>query len=305
MRIYLMPNFTKPRTKELLQELCCRMKALGIDAACSEEDWQIMVSAGIGPVEPDPDAARCDLILSIGGDGTIIHSAWRAALAGKPVVGVNLGRLGFLAQIEPEELERFLLRLREGDYQREKRFALQAGLPRAEDCLPFALNDIVFSKAPDQNLADFEIFCNGRPIDHYGADGVIFSTSTGSTAYALSAGGPVMDPALEAILMVPTGSTGYSLSAGGPVVEPRAELILLTPICPHSIAIRPMVFSGEKTISLRSQKTLQAVADGARRTTVPPGVTAVIGRSPLEPEFISFGEHEFFEILAAKIKQRS
>ena len=279
MRIYLMPNFTKPRTKELLQELCCRMKALGIDAACSKEDWQIMVSAGIGPVEPDPDAARCDLILSIGGDGTIIHSAWRAALAGKPVVGVNLGRLGFLAQIEPEELERFLLRLREGDYQREKRFAIQAGLPRAEDCLPFALNDIVFSKAPDQNLADFEIFCNGRPIDHYGADGVIFSTSTGSTAYALSAGGPVMDPALEATLMVP--------------------------ICPHSIAIRPMVFSGEKTISLRSQKTLQAVADGARRTTVPPGVTAVIGRSPLEPEFISFGEHEFFEILAAKIKQRS
>lgn len=279
MRIYLMPNFTKPRTKELLQELCCRMKALGIDAACSKEDWQIMVSAGIGPVEPDPDAARCDLILSIGGDGTILHSAWRAALAGKPVVGVNLGRLGFLAQIEPEELERFLLRLREGDYQREKRFAIQAGLPRAEDCLPFALNDIVFSKAPDQNLADFEIFCNGRPIDHYGADGVIFSTSTGSTAYALSAGGPVMDPALEAILMVP--------------------------ICPHSIAIRPMVFSGEKTISLRSQKTLQAVADGARRTTVPPGVTAVIGRSPLEPEFISFGEHEFFEILAAKIKQRS
>ena len=279
MRIYLMPNFTKPRTKELLQELCCRMKALGIDAACSEEDWQIMASAGIGPVEPDPDAARCDLILSIGGDGTIIHSAWRAALAGKPVVGVNLGRLGFLAQIEPEELERFLLCLREGDYQREKRFAIQAGLPRAEDCLPFALNDIVFSKAPDQNLADFEIFCNGRPIDHYGADGVIFSTSTGSTAYALSAGGPVMDPALEAILMVP--------------------------ICPHSIAIRPMVFSGEKTISLRSQKTLQAVADGARRTTVPPGVTAVIGRSPLEPEFISFGEHEFFEILAAKIKQRS
>lgn len=279
MRIYLMPNFTKPRTKELLQELCCRMKALGIDAACSKEDWQIMVSAGIGPVEPDPDAARCDLILSIGGDGTIIHSAWRAALAGKPVVGVNLGRLGFLAQIEPEELERFLLRLREGDYQREKRFAIQAGLPRVEDCIPFALNDIVFSKAPDQNLADFEIFCNGRPIDHYGADGVIFSTSTGSTAYALSAGGPVMDPALEAILMVP--------------------------ICPHSIAIRPMVFSGEKTISLRSQKTLQAVADGARRTTVPPGVTAVIGRSPLEPEFISFGEHEFFEILAAKIKQRS
>lgn len=279
MRIYLMPNFTKPRTGELLRELCRRMARLGIGAAASVEDCRVMEEEGVGPAEPEPDAARCDLILSIGGDGTIIHSAWRAALAGRPVVGVNLGRLGFLAQIEPEELERFLLRLRDGDYRREKRFAIRTGLPREEDCLPFALNDIVFSKAPEQNLADFEIFCNGRRIDHYWADGVIFSTSTGSTAYALSAGGPVMDPALEAILMVP--------------------------ICPHSIAIRPMVFGGEKTISLRSRVTLQAVADGARRVTVPPGVTAVIGRSPLEPEFISFGEHEFFEILTAKIKQRS
>lgn len=279
MRIYLIPNFTKPRTPELLRELCGRMTALGIAAAASAEDCRVMKGAGIGPVEPEPDAARCDLILSIGGDGTIIHSARKAALAGRPVVGVNLGRLGFLAQIEPEELERFLLRLREGDYRREKRFAIRAMLPREEDCLPFALNDIVFSKAPEQNLADFEIFCNGKRIDHYCADGVIFSTSTGSTAYALSAGGPVLDPSLEAILMVP--------------------------ICPHSIAIRPMVFGGEKTVSLRSRGTLYAVADGARRVTIPPGVTAVIGRSPLEPEFISFGENEFFEILTAKIKQRS
>ncbi|MCI8652576.1 MAG: NAD(+)/NADH kinase [Angelakisella sp.] len=279
MRIYLMPNFTKPRTWELLSELCRRMAGLGITAAASEEDRQAMAAMDIGPVEPGLDAAGCDLILSIGGDGTIIHSAWRAALAGKPVVGVNLGRLGFLAQIEPEELEGYLLRLQKGDYRREKRFAIQAGFPREEDCLPFALNDIVFSKAPEQNLADFEIFCNGRLIDHYYADGVIFSTSTGSTAYALSAGGPVMDPSLEAILMVP--------------------------ICPHSIAIRPMVFGGEKTISLRSSGALQAVADGTRRSFLSPGVTAVIGRSSLEPEFISFGEHEFFEILTAKIKQRS
>lgn len=279
MRIYLMPNFTKPRTWELLRELCRRMETLGITAAASEEDRLAMKARGIGPVEEDLDLAGCNIILSIGGDGTIIHSAWRAALAGKPVVGVNLGRLGFLAQIEPEELERFLLRLREGDYHREKRFAIRAKIFQGEDCLPFALNDIVFTKDPEQNLADFEIFCNGRLIDRYYADGVIFSTSTGSTAYALSAGGPVMDPSLDAILMVP--------------------------ICPHSIAIRPMVFSGEKTISLRSGGTMHAVADGAGRSLIPPGVTAVIGRSDLEPEFISFGEHEFFEILTAKIKQRS
>jgi len=89
------------------------------------------------------------------------------------------------------------------------------------------------------------------------------------------------------------------------VMDPALDAILMVPICPHSIAIRPMVFSGEKTISLRSRGVLWAVADGAGRSEIPPGTTAEIGRSALEPEFISFGEHEFFEILTAKIKQRS
>ncbi len=151
-----------------------------------------------------------------------------------------------------EGLERYLLRLRDGQFNREKRFAIQSRFSQEGQSLPFALNDIVFTKAPEQNLADFEIFCNGKLIDHYCADGVIFSTPTGSTAYALSAGGPVMDPALGAILMVP--------------------------ICPHSIAIRPMVFGGDKTITLRSGGSLQAVAAGAdgaggyrRHWTFPPG----------------------------------
>lgn len=283
MRILLMPNFTKPRTWELLGELCRRMGALGLQAAAVRKDREAMEALGIGPVagdweSPEEAAPFCDLILSIGGDGTVIHSACCAAQAGKPVVGVNLGRLGFLAEIEPGELEKYLLRLRDGQFNREKRFAIQSRFSQEGQSLPFALNDIVFTKAPEQNLADFEIFCNGKLIDHYCADGVIFSTPTGSTAYALSAGGPVMDPALGAILMVP--------------------------ICPHSIAIRPMVFGGDKTITLRSGGSLQAVADGARRVQMAPGVTAAIGRSPLEPEFVTFGENEFFEILTAKIKQR-
>lgn len=284
MRILLMPNFTKPRTFELLRELCRRMAALGMTAVVGKADGKIIAEAGIGPVAtdretPEEAAALCDLILSIGGDGTVIHSAYCAALAGKPVVGVNLGRLGFLAEIEPEGLERYLLRLRDGEYLREKRFAIQSRFSPGEGgSLPFALNDIVFSKSPEQNLVDFEIFCNGKRIDHYYADGVIFATPTGSTAYALSAGGPVLDPALRSIVMVP--------------------------ICPHSISIRPMVFGGDKTITLRSGGTLQAVADGARRVQMAPDTVAAISGAALEPEFITFGENEFFEILTAKIKQR-
>ena len=108
MRILLMPNFTKPRTWEVLRELCPRMEAMGMTAVAAGKDRDAMAAVGIGPVEGAPEgaekaAASCDLILSIGGDGTMIHSAYYAALAKKPVVGVNLGRLGFLAQIEPEE----------------------------------------------------------------------------------------------------------------------------------------------------------------------------------------------------------
>jgi len=284
LRILLMPNFGKPRTREVLRELCKGMEALGMTAVAVKKDWEAMSAVGIGPAEGDWEsagdaAATCDLILSIGGDGTMIHSAHCAAQAGKPVVGVNLGRLGFLAQIEAADLERYLLRLKKGDYTREKRCAIQAGFSGGTGGpLPFAINDIVFMKSPEQNLVEFEILCNGKLVDRYFADGLIFSTPTGSTAYALSAGGPVMDPSLRAITMIP--------------------------ICPHSIAVRPIVFGGEKTIALRSGGELQAVADGARRVTMAPGVTATIGCSRLEPEFISFGENEFFEVLTAKFKQR-
>ena len=288
MRVLLMPNFTKPRTWEVLRELCQKMAELQITPVAIKKDREAMTSVGIGPVEGDfgcsEDAALCcDIILSVGGDGTMIHSAFCAAHAGKPVVGVDLGRLGFLAQVEAADLERYLLRLKNGSYTREKRYAIRADFSRegeGEDRppLPFAINDIVFMKAPEQNLVEFEILCNGKLIDRYYADGLIFSTPTGSTAYALSAGGPVMDPALRAVTMIP--------------------------ICPHAMAVRPIVFGGEKTITLRCGGELFAVADGARRVFMPPGETATVGASRLEPEFISFGENEFFEILTAKLNKR-
>lgn len=284
MRVLLMPNFSKPRTWEVLRELCKIMEKLQMTAVAVKEDREAMTSQGIGPVEGDWDRAEnaafsCDLILSVGGDGTMIHSAQCAAQAGKPVVGVNLGRLGFLAQIEAEDLERYLLRLRDGSCTREKRFAIRADFSRGEiPSLPFAINDIVFLKAPEQNLVEFEVLCNGKLIDRYYADGLIFSTPTGSTAYALSAGGPVMDPALRAVTIIP--------------------------ICPHAMAVRPIVLGGEKTVSLRCEGELWAVADGARRVFMAPGETATVGASQLEPEFISFGENEFFEILTAKLNKR-
>lgn len=284
MRVLLMPNFEKDRILDVLRELCRKMAELRMTAVVGREDRKAMAEAGIGPVEGDWDsldeaAASCDIVLSIGGDGTMIHSARCAALAGKPVVGLNLGRLGFLAQMEAENLERYLVRLRDGDYTREKRYAIRADFSgEGKPALPFAVNDIVFTKTPKQNLVEFEILCGGKLIDRYYADGLIFSTPTGSTAYALSAGGPVMDPAIEAVTMIP--------------------------ICPHAMAVRPIVFGGEKTVTLRCKGELLAVADGAQSIMMAPGETATVAASRLEPEFISFGENAFFEILTAKLSKR-
>ena len=170
MRILLMPNFTKPRTWELLGELCRRMGALGLQAAAVRKDREAMEALGIGPVagdweSPEEAAPFCDLLLSIGGDGTVIHSACCAARADRPVVGVNLGRLGFLAQIEAEELEKYLLRLRSGDFTRERRYAIQARL-LGNGCqgLPFAINDIVFTKAPDKKRLDDVFSCYDQKV---------------------------------------------------------------------------------------------------------------------------------------------
>ena len=225
-------------------------------------------------------SAETDCIIVLGGDGTLLQAATDLADRRIPFLGINMGTLGFLAEVGRTEFEDALSKLIENKYGIEERMMLVGRSFKRQEMADeaVALNDIVITRKGSLQIINFNIYVNGQFLHRYHADGVIAAT--------------------------PTGSTGYSLSAGGPVVEPGAELILLSPICPHSIAIRPIVFGGDKTITLRSGGELQAVADGARRVTVPAGTAAVIGGSPLAPEFISFGENEIFEILTAKIKQR-
>ncbi|MEG2074252.1 MAG: NAD(+)/NADH kinase, partial [Angelakisella sp.] len=222
----------------------------------------------------------CDIIISIGGDGTIMHCARLGAACGKPVMGINAGKLGFLAQVEPAGLDDSLRRLAEGNYTVEYRSAIAAAFADEKyEPISIAINDIVITKDPRCNIAEFEMLCNGKLIDQYRADGLIFSTSTGSTAYNLSAGGPIIDPLLKTITMVP--------------------------ICPHSISIRPLVFEKERVITVRSINTeLTVVADGNCRRILGAGVSIQICTSPMEAGFITFHREEFFEILTTKIKQR-
>ena len=221
------------------------------------------------------------MIVWIGGDGASIDGAHYSAGYGLPVLGINAGRLGFLAQVEPRQAGKAFDRILNGGYTIEERFGLslsresQAG---EELLVSYALNDIVLTKPVTTNIIDLTIDCDGRRLGAYTADGLILSTPTGSTAYSLSAGGPVIDPGLQAISIVP--------------------------ICPHSISVRPIVISGERAVTIRCRQAMCITEDGRERINILPDSAVTVRRSQRAARLVSFGEYEFFEILSNKLLQR-
>lgn len=168
---------------------------------------------------------EADCAVTVGGDGTIIHSARYAAVYSKPIIGVNLGRLGYVAELEPSEIN-MLTRLLCGEYLTRERMMLEVCVVHKEgDCETYlAVNDAVISRGSLSRIIDLDVYVDDEKISNYRADGLLFSTPTGSTAYALSAGGPVIDPCLN--------------------------LIELTPICPHSLTARTVIFTEDTVLSV-------------------------------------------------------
>lgn len=166
----------------------------------------------------------CDMAITVGGDGTIIHAAKYAAKADKQLIGVNVGRLGFAADVEPHEYEQ-LERLITGDYATEERILLDVEVIKEDGSKHYlAVNDAVVARGQLSKTIDLHLTLDGDEISKYRADGLLFST--------------------------PTGSTAYSLSAGGPILAPKMECILMTPVCPHSLFSRSVLFSGESELSV-------------------------------------------------------
>ncbi len=167
---------------------------------------------------------ECDMILTVGGDGMILKWSKVAAFADKPIIGINTGRLGFMTALDADETG-LLTAIADGTYSLSRRMMLSAQIDRGGCKTDFtALNDIVFSKQTNSKLPEFTVHINGIKVTEVRADGMIFST--------------------------PTGSTAYALAAGGPVIEPTVECILLTPLCAHTMLSRPMIFSGNDTVSV-------------------------------------------------------
>jgi NAD+ kinase len=226
-------------------------------------------------------AAQADLILVVGGDGTLLKAARAVAARPVPLVGVNLGRLGFLADITPERLQDDIAAILKGDFSREERLLLDSCLLRGGEtlqCMP-ALNDVVVQKSDGGRLIEFETHVDGQFVCAHRADGIIVATPTGSTAYALSGGGPILHPAMDAITLVP--------------------------ICPHTLGDRPIVVPGGSRIEILLNHThggrAQVTWDGQQTQPLSVGERVQVQRSERRISFIHPRGYDYYKILRSKL----
>jgi NAD+ kinase len=224
---------------------------------------------------------RCSLAIVVGGDGTLLHGARSMAKSGVPLVGINLGRLGFLVDVSPEEIEVCLERILAGEYEEESRHMLVAhvdGHPACEDdCL--ALNDVVVHKWNTARLIELETYIDGKFVNAQRSDGIIVSTPTGSTAYALSGGGPLLHPALDALALVP--------------------------ISPHTLSNRPLVIAGGSHIEIRIRERdrdhVHVTCDGRTTAIVQSPVRVFVEKAPRPARLLHPKGHDYYKILRAKL----
>lgn len=222
-----------------------------------------------------------DAMLTLGGDGTLLRAARFLAGRAVPIIGVNLGRLGFLTCCPPTELPSALERFVAGDYQAEPRMVLRACIDDtsgAERDHWFALNDVVLHKGGFARVVPLRITANGEAVAAYSADGVICST--------------------------PTGSTAYALSAGGPVVVPTLETILVTPISAHALAIRPLVLASNAEVMVQADDAIEdlwVTVDGQGGTTFAPGERLVVRRATHHVIIVRFSGQSFFSTMRRKL----
>lgn len=224
----------------------------------------------------------CDIAITVGGDGTIIHAAKYAARFDKPLIGVNVGRLGFAADIEIDGISE-LTRILNGDYSVEERILFDVEVIKNGVSKNYlAVNDAVIARGQLSKIIDLQVTLDDEEIAKYRADGLLFST--------------------------PTGSTAYSLSAGGPIIAPQLDCILMTPVCPHSLFSRSVIFSGNSvlTVSVKipSECCCVLTIDGEKNVDILAEDTVKIRKSDLKLKFVSINKRNFYRKLNEKLKER-
>lgn len=282
MKISIFPNFNNDGVLQTCEEICKELDKLGVEysvAKCNESD-----ETGTLPLFFDTDELieNCDIVIVVGGDGTTLNVAKAASLHNKLTLGINAGRLGFMSGLERDELS-LLNRLVSGDYEVEERMMIDARLMSENGTQNFiCLNDAVITRGDLARLIDVTVKSDGRVITKNRADGMIIAT--------------------------PTGSTAYSMAAGGPVVSPDNSCFVVTPICPHSLVNRSIVFSSDKeleiTVENDKNNTSYLSIDGEKSVAVTKNSKIIISKSKYVAKLIKIKPDSFYEILNKKLLER-
>jgi NAD+ kinase len=244
------------------------------------EDRLLEEESGAAALTPEV-VPSLELLLTLGGDGTLLRGARVVAHGSTPVLGINLGHLGFLTSAAPDEMERALGMWFAGEYELDERMALAIRFSRedgGDGGEHLALNDAVLHKGGAARVIRLLVSARGEELGTYSADGIILST--------------------------PTGSTAYSLSAGGPIVSPTVHCIVATPICPHTLSVRPLVLPADETISvevLSPTEELILTIDGQEHERLLPGARIVVSRAPNPVRLVRFPGQTFFSTLRRKL----
>ncbi|PKM47563.1 MAG: NAD(+) kinase [Firmicutes bacterium HGW-Firmicutes-8] len=274
-------NLEKPNVQAITEQIANWLQHHGKEVLVAGVGPQ-HEQAGIITCAEDELAERAQCIIVLGGDGTLLSSARTIAARGIPLFGVNLGQLGFLTEIELPDLTPALEKLISGQYEIEERMMIEATVLRngAEISSFYALNDAVITKGAFARLIRLKTIVNDEYVDVYPADGLIVST--------------------------PTGSTAYSLSAGGPLVAPNLELMIVTPICPHTLYARPLVIDKESIVRvelLETQAEVMLTIDGQSGFQLVSYDEVIVRQAPFKAKFLKLNQRGFYEILREKLKE--
>lgn len=284
-KVILCPNVYRDRQFQTTQKAIRILHEVGIETVVSLPFTveNLELPAGMRSVPLKAAVRDADLMIAFGGDGSILHLARTAAMHRIPILGINLGNLGYIAELESTDLE-LLKRLKEEKLPRESRMMLDVRVLRGGKTVysTTVLNDAVVTKGAVARVIKLQMHMNGKEFVRVDGDGIIFAT--------------------------PTGSTAYSLSAGGPIVDPTAHNILITPICAHSLMSPAYVLGPEQTIEVESvkngNKTVYLSADGGKAFLLKEGDRLVVRQSKYATELVKLKDRSFYETLREKMAER-
>jgi NAD+ kinase len=277
----LIGRFSDPRVAESALTLLPHLKKRGVRALLPKDDPLAAPAELVTRIPEEEIAERADLVIAIGGDGTLLYAARLVAHRGVPLIGINRGRLGFLTDVLPQDMLASVDAALEGRCERDERALLEARLISAKgnSIQALALNDVVVQKWETGRMLDFETWIDGAYVNTHGGDGLVVASSTGSTAYALS--------------------------CGGPIVVPQLDALVVAPICPHTLSDRPIVVSSRSIIAVklidRPDTRAEVTCDGVPLGELLPGDRLEVHPTPRKITLLHPDKFEYYRLLRSKL----